>query len=100
MFRAPLRPSLGAQQLQKQALVFPLERGGSSAAGRGRAGYSWLIYLNFMMMHRVANFKSPASVSILRPTIPVHVLACYFLKIHFNIIHTSTPANPPNTKLD
>jgi len=53
-----------------------------------------------MMMHGLANFKSPASVFILRPIIPVHVHACCFLKIHFNIIHTSTPANPPNTKLN
>jgi hypothetical protein len=38
MFRASLRPSLGAQQPQKQPLVLPLERGGSSAVGRVRAG--------------------------------------------------------------
>jgi len=37
MFRASSRPSLGAQQLQWQSLVLPLERGGSSAVGRGRA---------------------------------------------------------------
>jgi hypothetical protein len=35
MFRAPPRPSSGAQQ---QPLVLPLERGGSSPVGRGRAG--------------------------------------------------------------
>jgi len=38
MFRAFSRPLSGAQQLQKQPLVLPLERGGSSAVGRGRAG--------------------------------------------------------------
>jgi len=38
MFRASSRPSSGAQQLQYQPLVLPLERGGSSAVGRGRAG--------------------------------------------------------------
>ena len=35
MFRASPRPSSGAQQLQWQPLVLPLERGGSSAVGRG-----------------------------------------------------------------
>jgi hypothetical protein len=38
MFRASLRPSSGAQQLQYQLLVLLLERGDSSAVGRGRAG--------------------------------------------------------------
>ena len=38
MFRASSRPSSGAQQLQWQPLVLLLERGGSSAVGRGRAG--------------------------------------------------------------
>ena len=38
MFRASSIPSSGAQQLQQQPLVLPLERGGSSAVGRGRAG--------------------------------------------------------------
>jgi hypothetical protein len=38
MFRAYSCPSSGAQQLQQQALVLPLERGGSSAVVRGRAG--------------------------------------------------------------
>jgi predicted oxidoreductase len=37
MFRASSRPSSGAQQMQWQPLVLPLERGGSSAVGRGRA---------------------------------------------------------------
>ena len=37
MFRASSRPSSGAQQLQQQPLVLPLERGGSSAVSRGRA---------------------------------------------------------------
>jgi hypothetical protein len=36
MFRASSRPSSGAQ-LQQQPLVLPLERGGSSAVGHGRA---------------------------------------------------------------
>jgi len=36
-FRAFSRPLSGAQQLQSQPLVLPLERGGSSAVGRGRA---------------------------------------------------------------
>jgi hypothetical protein len=31
MFRASSRPSSGAQQLQQQPLVLPLERNGSSA---------------------------------------------------------------------
>ena len=39
MFRASSRPSSGAQQLQQQPLVLPLERGDSSAVGRGRAGW-------------------------------------------------------------
>ena len=38
MFRASSRPSSGAQQLQYQPLVLPLERGDSSAVGRGWAG--------------------------------------------------------------
>jgi hypothetical protein len=38
MFRASSHPSSGAQQLQYQPLVLPLERGGSSVVGRGRAG--------------------------------------------------------------
>jgi hypothetical protein len=38
MFRASSRPLLGVQQLQQQPLVLPLERGDSSAVGRGRAG--------------------------------------------------------------
>jgi len=37
MFWASSRPSSGAQQLQQQPLVLPLERGGSSSVGRGRA---------------------------------------------------------------
>ena len=37
MFRASLRPSSGAQQLQQQPLFLPLERGGNSTVGRGRA---------------------------------------------------------------
>jgi hypothetical protein len=36
-FRASSRPSSGAQQLQQQPLVIPLERGGSSDVCRGRA---------------------------------------------------------------
>jgi len=35
MFLASSRPSSGAQQLQYQPLVLPLERGDSSAVGRG-----------------------------------------------------------------
>ena len=35
---ASSRPSSGAYQLQQQPLVLPLERGGSSAVGRGLAG--------------------------------------------------------------
>jgi hypothetical protein len=35
MFRASSRPSSVARQLQKQPLVLPLERGGSSVVGRG-----------------------------------------------------------------
>jgi len=38
MCRASSCPSSGAQQLQKQPLVLPLECGGSSAVGRARAG--------------------------------------------------------------
>jgi len=41
MFWASSRPSSGAQ-LQQQSLVLPLERGGSSAVGRGRA--SWPMF--------------------------------------------------------
>ena len=36
MFRASSCPSSGTQQLQQQPLVLPLERGDSSAVGRGR----------------------------------------------------------------
>jgi hypothetical protein len=39
VFWASSRPSSGAQRLQKQCLVLPFERGGSSAVGRGRADY-------------------------------------------------------------
>jgi hypothetical protein len=39
MFRASSGPSPGAQQLQQQPLVLPLERGDSSAVGRGRANH-------------------------------------------------------------
>ena len=38
MFQAFPCPSSGAQRLQLQPLVLPLERGGRSAVGRGRAG--------------------------------------------------------------
>jgi hypothetical protein len=38
-FRVSSRPLSGAQQLQYQPLVLPLERGGKSAVGRGRAGW-------------------------------------------------------------
>jgi hypothetical protein len=38
MFLVSLCPSSWAYQLQQQPLVLPLERGGSSAVGRGRAG--------------------------------------------------------------
>ena len=85
MFRASSRPTSGAQQLQQQPLVLPLERGGSSAVGRGRAGRpggptttnstattyhleivasSWLIYFNCMMMHGLANFEFTNAVFI------------------------------------
>jgi len=37
VFRASSRPSSGPQQLQKQPLVLLLERGDSTAVGRGRA---------------------------------------------------------------
>ena len=38
MFRASSCPSAGTYQLQQQPLVYRLERGGSSAVGRGRSG--------------------------------------------------------------
>jgi len=38
MFRVSSRPLSGAQQLQYQPLGLPLERGGSSVVGHGRAG--------------------------------------------------------------
>jgi hypothetical protein len=38
MFRVSSRPSSGAQQLHRQPLILPSERGDSSAVGRGRAG--------------------------------------------------------------
>jgi hypothetical protein len=41
MFQASSRLSSGAQQLQQQPLVLPLERGGSSAVFHGLAGYNW-----------------------------------------------------------
>jgi hypothetical protein len=49
MFRASSRPSSGAQQLQQQPLVLPLERGGSSAVGRGRAGRRQIIKLEKLL---------------------------------------------------
>jgi len=39
MFRASSRLLSGAQQLQQQPLVLPLELGDSSAVGRGRADH-------------------------------------------------------------
>jgi hypothetical protein len=36
MFRASSRPSSGAQQLQQQSLILPLELGDSSVVGRDR----------------------------------------------------------------
>jgi hypothetical protein len=48
MFRASSPSSPEAQQLQQQPLVLPLERGGSSADGRGRAGPKHVeLYINF-----------------------------------------------------
>jgi hypothetical protein len=38
MFWVSSRPSSRAQQLHQQPLVLPLERGGSSAVGRGETG--------------------------------------------------------------
>jgi hypothetical protein len=38
MFLASSCPSSGAYQLQQHPAVLPLERGGSSAVGRGRSG--------------------------------------------------------------
>ena len=38
MFRASSSPLSGSRQLQQQPLILPLERGGSIAVGRGRAG--------------------------------------------------------------
>jgi hypothetical protein len=39
MFRASSRSSSGAQQLQWQPLILPLDPGDSSAVGRGRADH-------------------------------------------------------------
>jgi len=54
-------PIIGSVQLHYEPLVVPLERGGWSVVGRGLAGYvcmlCWLIYLNRMMMHGLANVK-------------------------------------------
>jgi len=49
IFRTSSRPSLGAQQLQEQPLVLPLERGGSSAVGRGIKGFK-----NTQKLHTVS----------------------------------------------
>jgi hypothetical protein len=43
IFWGSSRPSSGTQQLQKQPLVLPLERGGSSPVGHGWAGCIWLV---------------------------------------------------------
>jgi len=43
MFRASSCPSSGAQQLQWQPLILPLERGGSSAVGHGQADHDQLL---------------------------------------------------------
>jgi hypothetical protein len=50
-----LTPIIGSPTTAVAASGLPLERGGSSAVGRGRAGR--LIYLKCMMIHGLANIK-------------------------------------------
>jgi hypothetical protein len=62
MFRASLHPSSGAQQLQWQPLVLPLERGGSSAVGRGRAG--WPNHNQQHCFHHASTVKPEAATAV------------------------------------
>jgi hypothetical protein len=62
MFRASPHPSSGAQQLQLQTLVLPLERGGSSAAGRGLA--DWPNYDQQHCYHHAPTAKPEAAAAV------------------------------------
>jgi hypothetical protein len=62
MFRASLRPSSGAQQLQSQPLALPLERGGSSAVGRGRVGRPY--YDQQHCYHHAPTVKPEAATAV------------------------------------
>jgi hypothetical protein len=59
MFRASSRPSSGAQQLQEQPLVLPLERGGSSAVGRGQPDHDLQ-----HCYHHVSTVKPEAATAV------------------------------------
>ena len=73
MFRASSRPSSGAQQPQYQPLVLPLERGDSSAVGRGQpdrpdhdqqhcyhhAHFNWALPTTTCFSTRVSSSGSP-----------------------------------------
>jgi hypothetical protein len=62
MFRVSSRPSSGAQQLQEQPLVLLLERGDSSAVGRGQAG--WPDHDQQHCYHRPPTVKPEAATAV------------------------------------
>ena len=64
MFRASSRPSSGAQQLQQQPLVLPLERGGSNAVGRGRGGYNRPDHGQQHCYHHAPTVKPEAATAV------------------------------------
>jgi hypothetical protein len=65
MYQASSRPSSGAQQLQKQSLVLPSERGDSSAVGRGRAGYNRPAHDQQHCYHHAPKVKSEAATAVI-----------------------------------
>jgi len=58
MFRASSRPLSGAQQLQLQPLVLPLERGGSSAPTVKREAATAIVELLMMGVEDARNMLS------------------------------------------
>ena len=77
MFWASPRPSSGAQQLQYQPLVLPLEFSGSSAVGRGRPGCGTLEKL----LHLVGWFIWIVIFFTFNPLKPELNPICYLLAL-------------------